>query len=460
MFKSSALVIPLLLGSLQLALAAPPHTPTASEQTAFSKLRGPMLGAIEMREARIWLQSSLPGTLELRYWPQSQPEQGQQTRRLTLHPKSDGTVTALLPSLQPGTRYAYRLLHEGKNLGQGPWFFQTQTDWFRRSEPPDFTVALGSCVFLNGPDDPPGGSNGGDYGIFKAISAQRPELMLWLGDNVYLRHADFYAASAIRARYAQLRDLPELQTLLHSSAHYAIWDDHDYGEDNSDRSYSLREDSLQIFQDWWANPSYGQPQTPGVFGTFHWADVSFFLTDNRYHRAPNRLKDPHKAFFGPAQLQWLKDSLSASNATFKLVVIGNQVLNTRSPSENMYSYTSEYRDFLNWLDQSGIEGVILISGDRHHSELLKVNRPGNYPLYEWTVSPLTSKAYSPFPEEQELPERVSGSLFSERNFGLLSVSGPRQKRQLHLKLHDAQGTLRWEYRLQADALKRPPAAQP
>jgi len=42
-----------------------------------------------------------------------------------------------------------------------------------------------------------------------------------------------------------------------------------------------------------------------------------------------------------------------------------------------------------WLEQQRIDGVVFISGDRHFGELLKIARPGAYPLYEFTSSPLT-----------------------------------------------------------------------
>ncbi|MEZ0374558.1 MAG: alkaline phosphatase family protein, partial [Candidatus Sericytochromatia bacterium] len=107
----------------------------------------------------------------------------------------------------------------------------------------------------------------------------------------------------------------------------------------------------------------------------------------------------------------------------------------------------------NWLQASGIPGVVLLSGDRHHSEFLRRERQGAYPLYEWTVSPLTSKPYPPYEQEREVPERVPGSLLVERNFGLIDVSGQTGSRRLHLQLVDAQGHTRWQQELTQQELK-------
>lgn len=412
---------------------------------------GPMLGAVEMSEAKIWLQSDAPARFRLRYWPAAEPAKASWSEAQSSEAGHEYALNLVLTRLLPGTRYRYRVERDGQLL-EPEYGFTTQRDWLRREPAPDLRIALGSCVFLNDPvADPPGASQGGDYQIFARIAAARPDLMLWLGDNVYHRPRDYFARSGMSERYRQLHRLPETQALFQGVANYAIWDDHDYGDNDGDRSYRMRGDSQALFRDYWANPAYG-PEG-GIYSRFVWSDVEFFLTDNRSFRAPNRLPDPDRTFFGPAQLQWLKDSLSSSTATFKLILLGNQILNTATPSENFYSYSTEYKAFLDWLASSKIPGIVILSGDRHHSELLRLERAGTYPLYEWTVSPLTSKAQTPFEAEQTLPIRVPGSLLIERNFGLIEVRGPEKQRELRLRLVDAQGQTRWNHSLNQNELK-------
>ena len=60
--------------------------------------------------------------------------------------------------------------------------------------------------------------------------------MLWLGDNIYTREVDFYSLSGYQKRYTHTRNIKEMQPLLSNTHHYAIWDDHDYGPNNTDRS--------------------------------------------------------------------------------------------------------------------------------------------------------------------------------------------------------------------------------
>ena len=111
--------------------------------------------------------------------------------------------------------------------------------------------------------------------------------MLWLGDNIYLREADWNTRTGIMYRYTHTRSLPEMQPLLASSINYAIWDDHDFGPNDADRSYHLKNTTLEAFKLFWANPTYGIVGDSGVATTFEWGDVQFFMLDNRYFRAPN-----------------------------------------------------------------------------------------------------------------------------------------------------------------------------
>ena len=136
--------------------------------------------------------------------------------------------------------------------------FQTQPMWRWRTDPPAMKIAIGSCAYINDPPyDRPGRPYGDGVEIFKAIADQKPDAMVWLGDNIYYREADWLSESGMRYRYAQNRELAELQPLLASAHHYAIWDDHDFGPDDSDRTFRLRETALGVFKDYWANVTYG-----------------------------------------------------------------------------------------------------------------------------------------------------------------------------------------------------------
>lgn len=419
---------------------------------------GPMLGYVEMQEANLWIQTTEPVSFEIKYWKKNNDQTPKQSFSNKTRASDSNTAHVKLPNLDYGTTYRYELYLNDKRVSLSyDTEFTTQQLWQWRKAAPDFTVALGSCLYINDKKyDRPGEPYGKGVGILEEIQEQEPDIMLWLGDNVYYREPDFYSKSRMDYRYQDARNTPEMQPLLAEAINLATWDDHDYGPNNSDRSYRLREESLDIFKRYWANPGYGISGTKGVFTKYNYSDVEFFFMDDRYHRAPNELDKRDKAFFGKAQLQWLKDSLLGSNATFKIIVVGNQVTNKMHGNESLYAFGHEYHELMNFLKREEVPGVIFVSGDRHFTELLKTERGRDYPLYEFTSSPLSSGTYNTLNEsvEYDNPQRVDGSLvFKDQNFGMIRISGKDNNRKLVLQTFGSDGSKLWEYTIHEDEIK-------
>ena len=396
-----------------------------------------------MRAVKIWVQTDQSASVAVRYWPDGKQQLARVSRDVVTEAASAFTLEVDVTDLEPGTEYVYSVLIDGEAVT--PAFeqrFRTQPLWQWRSDPPAFSFALGSCAYVNQPEyDRPGRPYGGDYQVFDAIADRQPDFMLWLGDNVYYREADWHSVSAMYARYSHTRQLPELQRLLSSTHHYATWDDHDFGPNDSDRSYRLRGQALKIFGEFWPNPEFDST-VGGVTHYFEWHDAAFFMLDNRYFRQANGRVTGQRTVLGREQVEWLLDALKASSASFKFVVMGGQFLNSAETGENYINLApGERRDILDRIDAEDIPGVLFLSGDRHHSVLMKKENGVDYPLYEWTVSPLTAGPSSPRTGEGQY--RVSGSLFERRGFGLAEISGPRDDRVLRLGLHDSDGKRVW-----------------
>lgn len=416
---------------------------------------GPMGGYGEMTEVMLWVQLTGEGDVAYRYRITGRNESARTTGNARAPKATDFIVHTRLTDLEPGQRYEYELLLNGKPVKRGYRLtFQTQPLRQWRTDPPSFTVAIGSCAFINDPpSDRPGDPYGGDYEIFAAIATMNPDLMLWLGDNTYYREIDWTTRSRMMYRNSHTRSLPEMQPLLGATHHYAIWDDHDYGPNNSDRSFAMRHEAIDVFKLFWANKTYGTPEVPGVFSRFEWGDVEFFLLDNRYHRAPNNMPDDtDKTMFGKGQLQWLKDCLVSSTAPFKLVAAGNQML-VKNRFETFADYSQEQQELINWIKQQRIGGVVVLSGDRHLTELNVLRDTAFYPLYEFTSSPLTSGVSTGlFASDSTM--LVEGTLVNDvRNFGLLRFDGPRTDRRLTMECYDKDGRLRWSHSVMARELR-------
>ena len=427
-------------------LAALAHAPKAEEPALLAS--GPMPAWAEMTTATIWLQTSRPCDVQLRYWVRTDAASARLSAVIATTAPDDHIALFELNDLSPGTRYAYEVyLDGGLQKFDWPQEFQTQALWRWRGPPPGFTFTFGSCLYVNETElDRPGKPYGGDFELLDALAAEPADFMIWLGDNTYLREPDWLTEAGIRHRYAHTRAFDKLQRVLATRANYAIWDDHDYGPNDSDRSFRLKETSLEVFRDYWPAPQYGTDTTPGAFQRFEWADVEFFLLDDRYHRAPNKAKEG--TIFGEAQMQWLKDSLNSSLGTFKVIVAGGQMMNPIAPFEGFAQAPEERQGLIDYIVKKKIEGVVFLSGDRHMSELIKVAPEGGYPLYDFTCSPLSSGTRTPASDDEEYsnPSRVAGTLVGgKRNYGRIAISGERDERRLAMSCHDKSGAELWSH---------------
>lgn len=402
-----------------------------------------MLGYSEMKEALIWVQTTRPASVQVEYWPADRPDLRHRTEiRQTI--RNEGfTARLIADQVEPGNVYEYALLINDEVVPLDyPAVFQTQALWQWRTDPPPFKMALGSCSYVNEPAyDRPGRPYGADYNIFTTIHQMRPDAMLWLGDNTYLREPDWFSRTGFLHRYTHTRSLPELQALLASTHHYAIWDDHDYGQDNSDGSFVHKDLSTDVFRLFWGNPTCGLPGQGGTTSAFKWADMDFFLLDNRYFRTANNRKTGQPTLLGQEQLEWLVNALVSSRAPFKFVAVGGQVLNTHAGHETYINLAPDERAFLlKRIEEEGIRNVVFLTGDRHHTELSKLTLGNGIDIYDLTVSPLTSGSHQG--EERNLL-REAGTLVSTRNFGMLEFDGPRTERTMTIRIYDSQGVEQW-----------------
>lgn len=417
---------------------------------------GPMVSYVEMKEACIWVQSKEAASIQIQYWNSTNTGVKMKSETVKTQPANGYVASFVLGYLHPGNTYYYEVMVNNKPAKTTePTVFRTKSLWQWRGDAPDFTFAAGSCHYQTEPAvDRPGEPYGGDYQIFNSIADKKPDFMLWLGDNVYLREVDWSSKSGIMHRYAHTRSAPELQKLLTVCPHYAIIDDHDFGPNDSDRGYFLKDESNEVFRLYWPSVRYGQGTDKALYQHMQWSDCDFFLLDNRYHRTPNAYKDRTGCtVLGPTQLQWLKDALINSRGVFKFIAVGGQVLNPLPAHENYINVCASERDsILAFVQKNKIRGVVFLSGDRHHSEISRMEREGAYPLHDITISPLSSRANAKF-EEEKNAMRVEGSGLGIRNFGTIRVSGPKNARQLTLKYFDSQGAEKFSYTIKADELK-------
>jgi alkaline phosphatase D len=410
---------------------------------------GPMLGHIDMRSASIWVQTSASADVSIQYRT-ADGQRVYQSPPTRTNAHTGYCATVVLDSVEPQRTYTYDILIDGKKASTTlPTTFTTRPIWrFRGNTIPTVSIALGSCHYVNESGFERYDSTGKERGygtptgIFEAIADRKPDAMVWLGDNTYFREGDVGSRAGLFKRHAHTRAWPGTKRMFATVPNYAIWDDHDYGPNDADYTYALKHDARDAFMAYWPNPSYGIGVHGGITTTFDVADVQVFLMDDRWYRTPNARTDIPRRILGEEQTQWLIDALASSKATFKVVAIGGQVLSDNMKREG-FAWSPEERDtIIAAITRLKISGVMFMSGDVHFAELSKLDRPGTYPLYELTSSPLssgvnTSEVY------RTNSRHVEGTKYIGHNFGLITAQGNRGDRSITLRIVDAQGKDVW-----------------
>ena len=406
-----------------------------------------MLGHVGQRNAEIWVHWPNEGeNVSLQYsnqnWNSNQNWIGGEISFSVLK-ENHLSNKIILSSLQPNTTYTFFL--KSKSFQTKIYEFKTQELWQWRKEAPDFSVVFGSCTYVNDTEfDRPGKPYGQSDSIFNVISELHPNAMIWGGDNIYLREGDFETQANMEARYLKARQVPSIQKLISSCPQYAVWDDHDFGPNDSHSSFQYKKESLAAFKAMWGNSNYGFSDNENncITGKVNINDVDLYLLDNRSFRIPPGTVGISPQMLGKEQINWFIQDLKSSKASFKLVAIGSQVLSSVADFENYANYQEEREYLLKEIAENKIKNVIFLTGDRHFAELSEMTLANNIRVLDITSSPLTSKPYSNSKEINS--NRVEGTFLGEQNFAHITFSGANKERTLNISLINKIGKTCWK----------------
>ncbi len=394
-------------------------------------LQGPMIGHTGPNHLTIWARVSGTFDVQVEYARTRDFADAGITAPVRATRERDLTVAIRVDGLEPATDYWYRLKLDGgisDRFAPVPWRARTAP-----AGPADFRVAFGSCARIQLDTE---------QRIFSTVTALEPDMFLWLGDNIY---GDSDEAEALADTYRRGRMVERLQGLLRRIPHLAIWDDHDFGYNDSDGRSPFKATSLKVFGNYWANPSAGLPDTPGVFFQHSFGGVDFFMLDGRYHRDPPDKPDgPDKTLLGAGQKRWLKAALKASRAPFKILAAGGGWSIAERPGDSWATYLHERNEIFDFIRDEKIEGVVCLSGDTHVGELNCIPRSeeGGYDIYDLVSSPLAQTPNDKWPDQ--VPEvRMRPVYAKSHNFGLLEFkAGPTPT--LTYNLYDLLGAPVWK----------------
>ncbi len=338
---------------------------------------GPMLGCVTRSSARFWLRVSEPARVRIVVQAVGDGAQFKSsTRRVTV--SNDLTGLFDVSGLRADTHYAYNVTINGEPQ------FKTLPQF--RTAPAKGVGKRIDIAFGGGARYIPAKER-----IWDTILGRQPAAFLALGDNLYI---DLPLKRNMQSLYYYRRLLrPEFRRLTSTIPIYSIWDDHDFGDNDCEGGADLFKPSWkvkvwEVFRNNWNNPAYGGgPQLPGCWYDFSIGDIDFFMTDGRYYRS--RQADQ---LLGPAQMQWLLDKLASSTALFKVIASGTlwTEFADKGGRDSWWGFPQERERLFRFIEEKKIEGVVLISADRHRSEVFKIERPNGYDFYEFESSKLTN----------------------------------------------------------------------
>lgn len=313
---------------------------------------------------------------------------------------------------------------------------------------PDFELtrlAFGSCC-----------KQGQPAPVLSLIASRRPDLYLWLGDNVY---ADTIDMDKMREAYATLRNKPEYRKLMLATPVIGVWDDHDYGANDAGVNYPKKKESRAIALDWFDIPANAERrQNPGIYGAHELGPqekrVQVILLDLRTWRTAQKSRkdkiypnmgryvadsSDEASMLGEEQWSWLEAQLRKP-ARLRLIGMSTQFAASDNGFETWANYPKEQQRFLDLIRKTRAEGVLFLSGDTHYAELDLMEEEGLYPLYDLTASAINQTWDPPGPSTNRI-----FPAYPHPNYGWVEVEWGKADPEVQLKIFDANDATQIEF---------------
>lgn len=293
-------------------------------------------------------------------------------------------------------------------------------------------VAFGSCSKQDQPSDQ----------MWDEVQTQRPDLWVWLGDNIY---GDTEDMAVMKEKYDLQKSHAGYQKLLLKTEVIGIWDDHDYGANDAGKEYPKKAESKERLFDFLdVDKNNPARKRQGAYQSYTYksssGNVKVILLDVRYFRDSLNWNNPNTAekesvinptgdILGQQQWKWLGSQLSEEGIDLFLIASGIQVLPETHRWEKWANFPQARERLLNVI-KTVKTPLILLSGDRHLSEVSKHKLDGySYPLYEFTSSSLNAPS-TPEPEENKY--RI-GEQMHQQNFASMMIVWIANKPMIQLK---------------------------
>ena len=295
--------------------------------------------------------------------------------------------------------------------------------------------------------------------ILDAINKEAADLFIFLGDNVY---GDTENMQALADKYKRLGNISGIKKLRQNSEIIAIWDDHDYGENDAGFEFPEKEASRKIMLDFWQEPknSARYSRKSGIYTSYMYGvdkqKIHVILPDLRWNRdklnhvskldytlerKPNNMGPyspsivKNASMLGEVQWQWLEEELKKPSS-IKIIGSSLQLLPEFTGWESWANFPEDRNRLFSLIKKHKVNGVLIISGDTHWGEVSKVSTEVDYPLWEVTSSGLTQEWKNVSPNKHRV-----GAFTNKVNYGELLIDWQLDDPTITLRLKNVEGSV-------------------
>jgi alkaline phosphatase D len=345
------------------------------------------------------------GQARLRYAANEQLTGAATTPWEAAKPDADWSIQFRLRDLKPKARYFYRVEYRtaAAAASETSEVFSFVTAPAANDRAP-VKFHLTTCQDLNG------------SGTYLHMMAQKPDFCVSDGDTVYY-DGQCLARNVPQAwqAYQKMFGLPPMKDYYRHVGGYFMKDDHDYRFNDSDPSmkgrwvnvrqndpaarYTETKGNQKLDVNWLTHEEgirvFKQvfPMGDKTYRTVRWGQgLQLWLMENRDFRSPNDIPDgPDKTIWGKEQREWLKQTLLASDADYRIVISPNPIIGPDrimkgDNQANINGFWYEGQAFLNWLKENRLTNVILMNGDRHW-QYHTIDRRSGRNVHEFSCGP-------------------------------------------------------------------------
>jgi alkaline phosphatase D len=363
-------------------------------------------GDVTSTSAVLWTRAYGRSDVDLIIAPEDDGVDSAEARTHTLETSAgcDFTVKVRVSGLRPDTRYLY--VFRSVDRATEPGVFTTA--------PAADAAAPVRFVFSGDSDGTYAGlPQESRFDVLIPALDEGAQFFVYFGDTIYADRApNATTLDGYRGKYLLGRSFPALRRIFTFAPTYNMWDDHEVVNDfaGTTADPAMFAAGRRAFQEYMPIDNFDDASV--MYRSVRWGkELEMFILDERSYRSPSAapactgasgnpdplpagaapdaaaqlaavravaqlppppdgcldaINDPSRTLLGAEQKAWLKKQLTASDATWKVIInpVPVQAL-AFLPYDRWDGYAAERRELLEFIRDNGLKNVVFLTTDFH-----------------------------------------------------------------------------------------------